>query len=205
MALTRVGVLVSGRGSNLQAIIDACENGILSGKAEVVVVVSDKEKASALERARKHGIDAVFVNPQESGSREEFDRELVKVLNEYKVDLVLLAGYMRIVGPEFVKAFENMMMNIHPALLPCFPGLDAQKQALDHGVKYSGCTVHFVDEEVDAGPIIIQSAVPVLEDDNEASLSKRILEQEYIIYPEAVRLFVEGKLRVEGRRVHVLE
>jgi len=200
MATVRIGVLASGRGSNFQAIVDAVESGFVK-HARIVVLISDVEDAFALERARNHGIAGVFVNPKDFSRREEFDSRLVEEISKRDVDLVLLAGYMRIITPGFVKSFKNRIMNIHPALLPSFPGLHAQKQALEYGVKISGCTVHFVDEEVDHGPIILQSAVDVMDDDTEETLSKRILEQEHRIYPLAVKLYVEGKLSVEGRKV----
>ncbi|HHQ44876.1 MAG TPA: phosphoribosylglycinamide formyltransferase [Candidatus Altiarchaeales archaeon] len=197
----RIGVLASGRGSNLQSIIDNVESGFIP--AEIVVVISDKPRVFALERAQKHGIEGLYVNPKDFGKREDFDARLVEELRARKVDLVLLAGYMRLITPGFVKAFKDRIMNIHPALLPNFPGLHGQRDALDYGVKISGCTVHFVDDDVDHGPIIVQAAVPVLEDDDEASLSKRILGQEHRIYPLAVKWFCEGKLKVRGRRVEV--
>jgi len=197
----RIGVLISGRGSNLQSLIDNVESGYIDG--EIAVVVSDVEDAYGLERARKAGIPAVSIDPK-GKKREDFDEEMIEVLDKYEVDLVCLAGYMRILSRGFVRHFAGRAMNIHPALLPSFPGLDAQKQAFEHGVKVSGCTVHFVDEGVDSGPIIIQRAVPVREDDDAHTLAARILEQEHKIYPEAVRLFAQGRLEIEGRRVHVL-
>jgi phosphoribosylglycinamide formyltransferase-1 len=201
----KLGVLASGRGSNLQAIIDAIEAGRLD--ATLAVVVSNKRDAQALERARKHGAPDVFLDPKlyagQPDSREAYDRAVLDVLRKHGVELVLLAGYMKIVTPVLVKAYEDRMMNIHPALLPAFPGLDVQKKALEHGCKLSGCTVHFVTEGVDEGPIIIQAAVPVLDSDTPESLSDRILEQEHKIYPRAVQLYAEGRLRVEGRRVFV--
>lgn len=203
----RLGVLASGRGSNLQAIIDAIETGSLP--AQIAVVVSNRREAQALARARKHGATEVFLDPKpflgRPDTREAYDRALLDILQKYEVELVLLAGYMKIVTTVLVGAFPNRMMNIHPALLPAFPGLDVQKKALEHGVKISGCTVHFVTEGVDEGPIIVQAAVPVLESDSVEELSARILEQEHRLYPEAVRLYAEGKLRVEGRRVHIQE
>jgi phosphoribosylglycinamide formyltransferase-1 len=201
---TRIAVLASGRGSNFQAIIDGIESGYVKD-AEIVLLVVDQENAYAQERAGKHGIESLFINPADYKTREDYDRKIVEELKKRKTNLVLLAGYMRIVTPNVVKEYKNRMMNIHPALLPSFPGLHAQKQALDYGMKVSGCTVHFVDEEVDHGSIIIQRAVEVREDDDEDTLAARILEQEHKIYPEAVRLFVEGKLKVEGRRVKVSE
>ena len=201
----RVGVLASGRGSNLQAIIDTIEAGRLD--ARIVLVLSNKKDAVALERARKHGLTDVFLDPKpfasQPDSREAYDRAVLDVLRKHDVELVLLAGYMKIVTPVLVKAYENRMMNIHPSLLPAFPGLDAQKQALDHGVKLSGCTVHFVTEGVDEGPIIIQAAVPVLEGDTPEALAARILIEEHKIYPKAVQLYAEGQLNVSGRVVHI--
>lgn len=201
----RLGVLASGRGSNLQAIIDAIENGTLH--ARIVVVVSNKREAQALDRARKHGITEVFLDPKpfvgRPDTREAYDRALLDVLQKYEVELVLLAGYMKIVTSMLVQAYPHRIMNIHPALLPSFPGLDVQKKALEHGVKISGCTVHFVTEGVDEGPIIVQAAVPVLESDTAEELSARILEQEHRLYPQAVQLYAEGKLHVEGRCVRI--
>ena len=201
----RLGVLASGRGSNLQAIIDAIENGTLH--ARIVVVVSNKRDAPALDRARKHGITEVFLDPKplvgRPDTREAYDRALLDVLQKYEVELVLLAGYMKIVTSVLIQAYPQRIMNIHPALLPAFPGLDVQQKALDHGVKISGCTVHFVTEGVDEGPIIVQAAVPILETDTAEELSARILEQEHRLYPQAVRLYAEGKLHVEGRCVRI--
>jgi phosphoribosylglycinamide formyltransferase-1 len=195
----RIGVLASGRGSNLQAIMDACESGSL--KALVAVVVSDRRDAQALERARRHRLTAVFLNPKDSPTREDYDERVVEILKQQAVDLVILAGYMRIVTTRLISAYPNRIMNIHPSLLPSFPGLRAQKQALDWGVKVSGCTVHFVNETVDQGPIILQTAVPVYPEDTEESLSARILEQEHRILPQAIQYFAEGRLKVLGRRV----
>lgn len=201
--VANIGVLASGRGSNLQAIIDAVEGGYITN-AKIRVVISNVEDAHALERARKRNIPAVFVDPKRFKSDADYDREIMKVLDEHEVELVLLAGYMKIVTPEFVKRYRWRMMNIHPAILPSFPGLNAPKQALEHGVKLSGCTVHFVTKEVDAGPIILQAAVPVVDGDTVESLSARILQQEHKIYPMAVKLYTEGRLKVEGRRVRTL-
>jgi phosphoribosylglycinamide formyltransferase-1 len=200
----RIGVLASGRGSNLQALIDSVRAGRLN--AEVAVVVSDVADARALARARDAGIEARYIDPRRKGARltEESEREIIATLEEFRVDLVALAGFMRILGPEFVRRFSRRIMNIHPSLLPSFPGLKVQKKALDYGVKYSGCTVHFVDEGVDTGPIIVQAAVPVMEGDTEAKLSERILKEEHRIYTEAINLFAAGRLRIEGRVVHVL-
>jgi phosphoribosylglycinamide formyltransferase-1 len=201
----RIGVLASGRGSNLQAIIDAIEAGKLD--ASIVLVLSNKKDAVALERARKHGLADVFLDPKpfagQPDSREAYDRAVLDVLRKHDVELVLLAGYMKIVTPVLVKAYEHRMMNIHPSLLPSFPGLDVQKKALEHGVKLSGCTVHFVTDGVDEGPIIIQAAVPILEGDTAETLAARILVEEHKIYPKAVQLYAEGRLNVSGRVVHI--
>ena len=199
----KIAVLVSGRGSNLQAIIDNIERGYIKNAA-VNVVISNKANAYALERARNHGISAVFLDPK-GRDRAEYDREILNVLREYDTDLLLLAGYFRILGSEIIDAYRHRIINIHPSLLPAFKGLHAQKQAFEYGVKVAGCTVHFVDEGLDSGPIIIQKCIPVLPEDSEETLTDRILEQEHIIYPEAVRLFVEGKLKVEGRSVITLD
>jgi phosphoribosylglycinamide formyltransferase-1 len=205
--LVRLGVLVSGRGSNLQAIIDAIMAETLS--AEIAVVLSNKQDAGGLERARKHGAPAVWLDPKpfagRPDSRETYDRAVLEVLQKHEVDLVLLAGYMKIVTAVLVTAYANRMMNIHPSLLPSFPGLDVQKKAIDHGCKIAGCTVHFVTEGVDEGPIIIQAAVPIVEGDTPEILAARILDQEHQVYPRAIQLYAEGKLRVEGRRVSVAD
>ncbi len=201
--MLKLGVLVSGRGSNLQAIIDAIEAKKI--KAEIAVVISDVPGAFALERAKKHGIKTAVVDGKEYQDKSSYEKKIIKTLVESDIDLVCLAGYMRLLSPEFVKAFAGRMMNIHPALLPAFPGLHVQKKALEYGVKFSGCTVHFVDEGCDTGPIIIQAAVPVLDDDTEDTLSARILEQEHRIYPEAIRLYSEGRLHIEGRRVKIVK
>jgi len=202
MKRIKLGVLVSGRGSNLQAIIDNIEAGRLS--AEVAVVLSDQPDAYSLERARKHNIPAVHVSARGyKGKREEYDSLLVKELQKLDVELVILAGFMRIITPNLLRAFPNRVLNIHPALLPAFPGLHVQKAAIEHGVKFSGCTVHFVDEGMDTGPIIIQAVVPILDNDTEDSLSERILKQEHKIYSRAIQLYAEGRLKVEGRRVTV--
>ena len=199
----RVTVLASGRGSNLQSLIDAIEAGQVH--AQIVAVISNKKDAVALERARKHGIKDLFIDPKlftgRPDSREAYDRSLLEVLQQHNVELVLLAGYMKIVTAVLVNAYANRMMNIHPSLLPSFPGLDVQKKAIDWGCKLAGCTVHFVTEGVDEGPIIIQAAVPILDEDTPDTLAARILVQEHKIYPRAVQLFAEGRLRVDGRRV----
>jgi len=198
----RVGILASGRGSNLQAIIDNIEKGLLS--ATLAVVISDQAEAFALERARKYGIATVHVSAKGyRNKREEYDTLLVRELQKFNVELVCLAGFMRIITPVLINAFPNRILNIHPALLPAFPGLHVQKKALNYGVKFSGCTVHFVDEGMDTGPIIIQGVVPVLDNDTEESLSERILKQEHKIYSRAIQLIAERKLRIEGRRILV--
>jgi len=198
--LTTIGVLISGRGSNLRALIEAQERGELGGR--IVVVVSNVDKAPGLEHARRAGIPTVVCDHR-GKSREDFDAGLVAVLREHGVELVCLAGFMRLLSPLFVRAFPGRVLNVHPALLPSFPGLDAQRQAFEHGVKVSGATVHIVDEALDAGPIVAQEAVPVLTGDTADSLAERILEVEHRLYPRAVRLILEGRYRVEGRRVVV--
>ncbi len=199
MELLRLGVLVSGRGSNLQSIMDACARG--DTKAEVVVVLSDNPDAYGLVRAQNAGIETQVVKPSDFPDRDAHNAAMGDILHRHQVGLVCLAGYMRVLAPSFVNRFKNRIINIHPALLPSFPGLHGQEQALNYGVKVSGCTVHFVDEGVDSGPIIIQAVVPAFHDDTEESLSARILEYEHKIYPAAIRLFAEGRLKVDGRRV----
>ncbi len=199
----RIAVFASGRGSNLQAIIDGIEAGQVH--AQLVAVISNKQDAVALERARKHRVQDIFIDPKpfagRPDSREAYDRALLDVLEKLDVELVLLAGYMKIVTAVLVNAYTNRMMNIHPSLLPSFPGLDVQRKAIEWGCKLAGCTVHFVTEGVDEGPIIVQAAVPVFDRDTPEILAARILEQEHKIYPRAVQLFAEGRLKVEGRRV----
>jgi len=199
MNKAKLGVLVSGRGSNLQSIIDNIEKGNLN--AEIAVVISDVEDAYALERARKHNIGTRFVNPKDFKDHSGFFDEIAKTLEENNIEYVILAGFMRIVSPSLVSKYENKMLNIHPALLPSFPGLGVQKKALEYGVKYSGCTVHFVDEGCDTGPIVLQAVVPVLEDDTEETLSQRILKEEHRIYPEAIDRVINGRVKIVGRRV----
>ncbi len=203
--MIHIGVLVSGRGSNLESILKSIRKGAIKG-ARVSVVISSSAGARALQIAREYGAEAVTIS-QGSASPEEFGSVISDVLRDHGVShlegLVLLAGFMKVLPGSFVNLYRDRIMNIHPSLLPAFPGLNAQRQALEHGVKVSGCTVHFVVPEVDAGPIIIQKAVPVKDGDDEDSLSSRILRYEHMIYPEAVRLFVEGRLRVVGRRVLV--
>ena len=194
-----LGVLASGRGSNLQAILDAIEAGRCP--ARVAVVVSDRKDAPALDRARQAGAKAVHLDPRAHPDRVAFDEAVADVLDRHAVELVCLAGYMRVLSVEFVRRFPGRILNVHPALLPAFPGLHAQRRALEHGVKVAGATVHFVDAGVDTGPIVLQSAVPILHDDTEDTLAARILVEEHRLYPEAIRLYAEGRLLVAGRRV----
>lgn len=199
----KLGVLASGRGSNLQSIMDSAAAGKIN--AEVAVVISDQEDAFALERARKAGIPAVHVNPRKYVSREDYEKAVLEQLKEHGVTLVCLAGYMKLVGRILLEAYPNRIMNIHPALLPAFPGLHGQEQAWKYGVKFSGCTVHFVDEGMDTGPVILQAVVPVYDSDTADILSARILEQEHRIYPEAIGLFATGCLQVNGRKVSIVK
>jgi len=195
----RIGVLLSGRGSNFEALADSVAAGRIPN-AEIALVISNREAVVGIERAKSRGLAALVI-PSKGLEREAYDRLVVAALNEAKVDLVCLAGYMRLLSPYFVAAFPQGILNIHPSLLPSFPGLEAQKQALDYGVKFAGCTVHFVDENLDAGPIILQSVVPVEDGDTEEILSARILKEEHRIYSEAVKLVLEGKYKIVGRRV----
>ncbi len=197
--LLNIGVLVSGNGSNLQTIIDRIEEGKLA--ARITCVISNNAGAFALERARRHGIAGLHLDHRLFPDRASYDAALLDALRRHEVDLVVLAGFMRIITPLILEAYPHAVVNIHPALLPAFPGLHAQKQAIDYGVKISGCTVHFVDSGTDTGPVIIQSAVPVLDGDTEETLSARIQVEEHRIYPEAIRLFAEKRLKVEGRKV----
>jgi phosphoribosylglycinamide formyltransferase 1 len=194
----RIGILISGRGSNFQAIADHIAEGSLA--AEIAIVISNLPEARGLQIARERGIPALRI-PSKGLGREEYDRQVAAELKRRSVDLVCLAGFMRLLSAAFIREFPLRVLNIHPSLLPAFPGLDAQEQALKHGVKVSGCTVHFVDELLDAGPIILQAAVPVLHDDTVESLSARILEQEHRIYSEAIGIVLSGRWRIEGRRV----
>ena len=194
----RLGILLSGRGSNFEAIADHVDQGRL--EAEIAVVVSNISSAPGLEKARQRGLEAVFLSSK-GLNREEYDAGVVALLKEKRVDLVCLAGFMRLLSPVFVRAFPNRILNIHPALLPSFPGLEAQRQAREYGVKYSGCTVHFVDEGLDSGPIILQAVVPVLDDDSEETLAARILKEEHNLYSQAISLVLEGRHRIVGRRV----
>ncbi len=202
MKKVTLGVLVSGSGSNLQAIIDNIEASRLS--AEIKVVISNEPEAYGLVRAENHHIGTMVINHRDYDSREAFDQGLVTALKENGVELVILAGFMRVITPTFLKAFHNRILNIHPALLPAFPGVHVWQEAIDYGVKFSGCTVHFVDEGTDTGPIIIQSVVPVLDDDDADSLSARILKQEHKIYSRAIQLFAQDRLEITGRRVKIL-
>ena len=195
----RIGVLLSGRGSNFEALAESVAAGRIPN-AEIAIVVSNREGAPGIDRAKARGI-ATRVIPSKGLEREVYDRQVAAVLDEHKVDLVCLAGYMRLLSPYFVAKFPNRILNIHPSLLPSFPGLESQRQALEHGVKFAGCTVHFVDENLDAGPIIVQAAVPVKDDDTEATLTERILKEEHRIYSEAVRIVLEERYRIAGRRV----
>jgi phosphoribosylglycinamide formyltransferase-1 len=195
----RIGVLLSGRGSNFEALAESVSAGRIPD-AEIAIVISNQPDAQGLKRAEERGIPSRMI-PSKGLQREAYDRQVVAVLQEYKVDLICLAGYMRLLSSYFVAAFPQKILNIHPSLLPSFPGLESQKQALEHGVKFAGCTVHFVDENLDAGPIIQQAVVPVLDGDDEHTLSERILREEHRIYSEAAKLILEEKYRIVGRRV----
>jgi phosphoribosylglycinamide formyltransferase-1 len=204
MAMARqvsIAVLISGRGTNLQSIINAVEEKRLDAKIEIVL--SNRADAFGLERAKKHGVSTVVLDHKSYSSREAYDQAVVELLQKRGVELVVLAGFMRLLSPAFIKAYSNRIMNIHPALLPSFPGLQVQKKAVEHGVRFAGCTVHFVNEECDEGPIIIQAVVPVFADDTEETLGARILKQEHRIYPQAIQLYAENRLRVVGRKVLV--
>ena len=195
----KLAVLVSGRGSNLQAIIDSIEKNNLA--AEISLILSNVPDAYALQRGKKHGLESIFLDPKSFSSRDDYEKQMIELLQTKSIDLVCLAGFMRILGKKFIDAFSGKIINIHPSLLPAFPGLNVQEKALQHGVRFSGCTVHFVNEEVDGGAIISQAVVPILDADDTQSLSDRILEQEHIIYPEAIRLIIEDRLDLSGRRV----
>ncbi len=199
--MIRIGVLVSGSGTNLQSIMNACDCSEIDG--QVCVVISNVPGVYAIERAREKNVVTVVVPHTEYPDRESFDKQLVKILTEYRVDLVALAGFMRVLTPEFLRCFSGRVMNIHPALLPSFPGIGVRQKALDYGVRFSGCTVHFLDEGVDTGPIIIQAVVPVYPDDSEEVLKDRILKLEHKIYPKAIQLFAQGRLTIKGRKVHI--
>jgi phosphoribosylglycinamide formyltransferase-1 len=195
----RIAVLLSGRGSNFEALAESVSAGRIPD-AEIAIVISNQPDAQGLQRAERRGIPSRMI-PSKGLQREAYDRQVLAVLQEYKVDLICLAGYMRLLSSYFVAAFPEKILNIHPSLLPSFPGLESQKQALEHGVKFAGCTVHFVDENLDAGPIILQAVVPVLDGDSEHTLSERILKEEHRIYSEAAKLILEGRYRIVGRRV----
>jgi phosphoribosylglycinamide formyltransferase-1 len=195
----RIGVLISGRGSNFEALAESTAAGRIPN-AEIAIVVSNREGAPGIQRAEARGIQTRVI-PSKGLEREAYDRQVAAVLNEAKVDLICLAGYMRLLSPFFVAAFPNRILNIHPSLLPSFPGLESQRQALEYGVKFAGCTVHFVDENLDAGPIVLQAVVPVEDRDTEATLSDKILKEEHRIYSEAVRIVLEGKFKIDGRRI----
>lgn len=199
----RIGVLISGRGSNLKSLIDACESGRIS--AQIAVVISNIADAAGLSHAKNAGIDAVVLSNKTFPSREDYDAAIRNVLEQKQVDLVCLAGFMRLLSAPFIRSYSMRIMNIHPALLPAFAGLHAQKQAINYGVKITGCTVHFVDEGLDSGPIILQKTMDVFPDDTEESLSARLLPLEHQTYVEAVRLFFEGRLKVEGRKVIIAD
>ena len=199
MTKKRIGVLLSGRGSNFEALADSVAAGRIPD-AEIAIVISNRENAPGIEKALARGIPAQVI-PSRGLEREAYDKLVIAALEEKKVDLVCLAGYMRLLSPAFVAAYRGRILNIHPSLLPAFPGLESQRQAIEHGAKFSGCTVHFVDENLDAGPIILQAAVPIRDDDTPETLSERVLKEEHRIYTEAVRIVLEGRYRMEGRRV----
>lgn len=201
--MKRIAVLASGRGTNLEAILEAVERGDIAG--EVALVISDQEEAQALQRAQRRGVKNLYMNPKDYGGREQYDRAIVDQLKEARIDLVALAGFMRLLTPYFVTAFPQQIMNIHPSLLPAFPGLDGVEQAFAYGVKVTGCTVHFVDEGLDTGPVILQEAVPVIQQDTVETLHQRIHSSEHRLYPTAINLFCNDKLKVEGRRCMIIE
>jgi phosphoribosylglycinamide formyltransferase 1 len=194
----KLGILASGRGSNLSSIMDSIDRKELH--AEIAIVLSNKKEAPALKKCQDRGIPSLFLDPKSYAEKSQYDLALVKELQARSVDLICLAGYMKLLSSEFISAFRGKIVNIHPSLLPSFPGLNAQKQALDYGVKFSGCTVHYVDEGVDTGPVIMQSVVPIYDNDNEEELNRRILEQEHILYSKALQAIIEGRIRLEGRR-----
>lgn len=201
--MLNIAVFASGRGSNFQSIIDSIKAGEIP--AEIKILVSDTQTAGALKRAEREDIENIYLNPDHFETKKDYEEELLSILEGVNTDLVVLAGYMRILSPLFVKHFKNRIVNIHPSLLPAFRGLDAQKQALDYGVKYSGCTVHFVDQGMDTGPIIMQAVVPVKQDDSADDLAARILKEEHRIYPESIKLIAEDKITIEGRKVKILK
>lgn len=199
--IINIGVLVSGRGTNLQAIIKAIEEDKIEG--EIIIVISDNPDAYALKIAEQYNIDTRCINFKEFKDKEDYDKEIIKIMEEKKIDLIVLAGYMRILSPYFIKMYKNKIINIHPALLPSFPGLHAQRQAVECGVKVSGCTIHFVDEGVDSGPIILQKAVEVKDDDTEESLAEKILKEEHRVYPQVIQLFCQDRLIIKSRKVFI--
>lgn len=199
----RIGVLISGSGSNLQALLDHCASGFIPGR--IALVISNNPDAFGLERARRNGVPTRVVCHGEYADRQSFDRALITLLDDAQIELVCLAGFMRVLSGDFVRHFQGRLLNIHPALLPAFPGLHVQHKALEAGVRFSGATVHFVEEEVDAGPIVMQAVVPVVPDDDESTLAARILRQEHRIYPQAVRLFAQNRLHIVDGRVQILE
>ncbi|UCF30179.1 MAG: phosphoribosylglycinamide formyltransferase [bacterium] len=199
--MKKIAVLISGGGSNLQSIIDSVDGGRLN--LEIAVVISNKEGVYGLTRAENHNIPAVVVKHSDFSTREDFERRLIEIIDGCGVELVVLAGFMRVLTPLFVNHYHHRIINIHPALLPSFPGTHGQKQAFDYGVRFTGCTTHFVDEGTDTGPIILQAVVPVLPDDNEETLAARILKEEHRIYPESLRLWSEGRLKIAGRKVRI--
>ena len=201
--MKKVAVLVTGGGSNLQSLIDSIESGSIN--AEIALVLSNKEGVYGLERAARHNIPAVVIKHGDFPDRESFESRLIEVIDGHGAELVVLAGFMRVLTPHFVGHYHHRIMNIHPAILPSFPGTHGQKQALDYGVRFAGCTTHFVDEGTDTGPIILQTVVPILPDDTEESLSARILVEEHRIYPESLRLWAEGRLLIEGRKVRIID
>jgi phosphoribosylglycinamide formyltransferase 1 len=195
----KLAILVSGRGSNLQSIIDSIEKEELN--ANISIVISNNKDAMALTRAEKHNIKTIFIDPAGYLNKREYDKALIEKLKEFSIDLICLAGYMRILGEEVIQTFKEKIINIHPSLLPAFPGLNAQKQAINYGAKFSGCTVHFVDSGIDSGPIILQTAIPIYDNDDEKSLSERILEQEHHLYPKAIKMIKENQIKINGRTV----
>ncbi|MDW7739548.1 MAG: phosphoribosylglycinamide formyltransferase [Bacillota bacterium] len=201
--MKQIAVLASGQGTNLEAILEAVKREEIAGR--VAVVISDRGEAPALDRARRHGVEAIFVDPKGHKNREEYDRSLIEILQKFKVDLVVLAGFMRLLSPLFVKTFPLQIMNIHPSLLPAFPGTDGVEQAFEYGVKVTGCTVHFVEEGLDSGPVILQEAVPVIQRETVNTLLQRIHAAEHRLYPTAIDLFCRDKLKVEGRRCLIVD
>jgi len=199
--LKKLAILISGRGSNLEAILNGVKKGLI--KAEIPIVISNKDNVRGLEIAKEFGVKSQFVNPKDFKSREDYDKYLVELIKSHNVDYVILAGYMKILTDYFIDSFENRIINIHPSLIPSFKGLKAQKQALEFGAKFTGCTVHFVSKELDSGPVIVQAVVPVLPEDTEESLSNRILKMEHRIYPQAVKWLVDDRVEIKGRNVIV--